>query len=106
MEFSSKTTVPLTSPCWLLAGSRSIPLTFVINRPPRSPDLNPIENLWDVLEQDVKGNHTAPTNLTELWTALANIWQVNPMEPFQKFVEPIPRRGAVIIKVREGPTRF
>ncbi|GFX14364.1 transposable element Tcb2 transposase [Trichonephila clavipes] len=45
----------------------------VIHWPPRSPDLNPIGHLWDVLEQGVKGHHTAPTNLTELWTALANI---------------------------------
>ncbi|GFV96177.1 RNase H domain-containing protein [Trichonephila clavipes] len=45
----------------------------VINWPPRSPDLNPIEHLWDVLEQDVKGPHTAPTNHSESWPALANI---------------------------------
>ncbi|GFX76828.1 hypothetical protein TNCV_1952691 [Trichonephila clavipes] len=40
---------------------------------PRSPDLNPIEHLWDVLEQGLEGHHTAPTNLPELWTALVNI---------------------------------
>ncbi|GFX15021.1 juvenile hormone acid O-methyltransferase [Trichonephila clavipes] len=44
----------------------------VINWPPRTADLNPIESLWDVLEQCVKGRHTAPTNFIELWTALAN----------------------------------
>ncbi|GFV81054.1 transposable element Tcb2 transposase [Trichonephila clavipes] len=54
----------------------------VINWPPRSLDLNAIEHLWVVLEQGVKGRHTAPKNFTELWTALANIWQVIPMEPF------------------------
>ncbi|GFU24485.1 hypothetical protein TNCV_2264451 [Trichonephila clavipes] len=41
--------------------------------PSRSPYLNPIELLWEVLEQCVKGHPTASTNLTELWTALANI---------------------------------
>ncbi|GFV27723.1 transposable element Tcb2 transposase [Trichonephila clavipes] len=78
----------------------------VINWPPRSPDLNPIDNLWDVLEQDVKGNHTAPTYLTELWTALANIWQVIPIEHFKKLVESMPRHMAVVIKARKGPTRY
>ncbi|GFW22168.1 transposable element Tcb2 transposase [Trichonephila clavipes] len=72
----------------------------------RSPDVNPIEHLCDVLEQGVKGHRTAPTNLTELWTALANIWQVIPMERFQKLVESIPRRVAAIIKARGGPTRY
>ncbi|GFX02131.1 transposable element Tcb2 transposase [Trichonephila clavipes] len=52
---------------------------YVIHWPPRSSDLNPFENLWNVLEQGVNGHHTAPTNLTELWTALANIWQVIPV---------------------------
>ncbi|GFW16350.1 glycine receptor subunit alpha-3 [Trichonephila clavipes] len=61
----------------------------VINWPPRRSDLNLIKNLWVVLEEDVKGHHTAPTNLTELWTALANIWQVIPVERFQNFVESV-----------------
>ncbi|GFT53269.1 hypothetical protein TNCV_4233631 [Trichonephila clavipes] len=54
MEFSSKTTVLLTNPSWLLAGWMSIPLT-------RRLDLNPVKHLCDVLEQGVKGHHTAPT---------------------------------------------
>ncbi|GFW37391.1 transposable element Tcb2 transposase [Trichonephila clavipes] len=78
----------------------------VINFPTGSTDLNPIENLWDVLEQGVKGHHTAPTNLTELWKALANIWQVVPEDLFQKLVESMPRRVAAVIKAREGPTRY
>ncbi|GFU91381.1 transposable element Tc1 transposase [Trichonephila clavipes] len=48
----------------------------VINWPPKSPDLNPIKHVWDVLEQGRKGHHKAPTSLTELWTVLANIRQV------------------------------
>lgn len=78
----------------------------VMNFPPRSPDLNPIEHLWDVLEQGVQGHHTAPKNLTELWTVLANIWQAIPVERFQKLVESMPRRVAAVIKARGGPTRY
>ncbi|GFW23865.1 transposable element Tcb2 transposase [Trichonephila clavipes] len=78
----------------------------VINWPPRSSELYTIEHIWHVLEQCVKDHHTAPTNLTELWTALANIWQVNPVERFQKLVESIPRRVAAVIKARGGPTRY
>ncbi|GFW20165.1 transposable element Tc1 transposase [Trichonephila clavipes] len=44
----------------------------VINWSTKSPDLNPIEHLWNILEQGGKGHHTASTNLTVLWTALAN----------------------------------
>ncbi|GFW09326.1 hypothetical protein TNCV_4276541 [Trichonephila clavipes] len=80
MEFPSKTTVPLASPGQLLADWMSNPVSFVISWPPRSSDLNPIVHLWEVLEQGVKGHHTAPTNLTELLTVLANIWQVIPVK--------------------------
>ncbi|GFU45846.1 transposable element Tcb2 transposase [Trichonephila clavipes] len=72
----------------------------VINWTPRSRDLNPIEHLWDVLEQGVKGHHTAPKNLTELWTTLANICKVISVECFRKLVESMPRRVAVVIKTR------
>ncbi|GFU82637.1 putative transposable element [Trichonephila clavipes] len=48
---------------------------------PGNPDLkNPIEPLWDVLEQGVKDHHTASTNFTKLWTALANIWFPTPIK--------------------------
>ncbi|GFT22521.1 transposable element Tcb2 transposase [Trichonephila clavipes] len=59
----------------------------VINWSPRSSGLNPIEHLWDVLEQGVKDHHTAPMNLAEFCTALANIGQVIPVKQFQKLVE-------------------
>ncbi|GBN10726.1 hypothetical protein AVEN_54213-1 [Araneus ventricosus] len=52
----------------------------VMNWPPRSPDLNPIEHLWDVSEKSVKAHHTTPSTLTELWTALADVWQAIPVE--------------------------
>ncbi|GFX60675.1 transposable element Tcb2 transposase [Trichonephila clavipes] len=78
MEFSYKTIAPPTSPGWLL----------------------------DVLEQGVKCHHTAPKNITELWTALKNIWQAIPVERFQKLVESMPRPAATVIKVRGGPTRY
>ncbi|GFX79241.1 hypothetical protein TNCV_695531 [Trichonephila clavipes] len=39
----------------------------------------------------MKGPDTTPKNLTELWTALANIWQVIPMERFRNLAESMPR---------------
>ncbi|GFV29400.1 transposable element Tcb2 transposase [Trichonephila clavipes] len=75
------------------------------NWPPRSPNLNPIEHLLDILEQDVKGHHTAPTNLIELWTALANIWLFIPEERFQKLTVSMPRSVSSVIKARRRPTR-
>ncbi|GFW72382.1 DDE_3 domain-containing protein [Trichonephila clavipes] len=100
-EFSSKTTVPLTG----LLPEHSSDFS-VIYWSPRSPDLSPIEHLWDVLEQGVKGHHTAPKNLSEVWTALANIWQVILVERFQKRVESMPHFVVAVINARGGPTHY
>ncbi|GFX13289.1 transposable element Tcb2 transposase [Trichonephila clavipes] len=78
----------------------------VKNWPPRNPDSYSIEHPWDVLEQGLKDHHTVLMNLTELWTALATIWKVITVERFQKLVEYIPRRVAVVIKARRGTTRY
>ncbi|GFX97148.1 transposable element Tcb2 transposase [Trichonephila clavipes] len=70
----------------------------VIHWPPRCSDINPTKYLLDVSEQGVKDDHTAPTNLTEFWIAVANIRLGIPVERFQKFVQSMLRRGAAVIK--------
>ena len=40
--------------------------------PPRSPDLNPIENIWGLMEKELKKLHI--TNSYHLKQALKNIW--------------------------------
>ncbi|GBN26135.1 hypothetical protein AVEN_165619-1 [Araneus ventricosus] len=72
----------------------------------RSPDLNPIDHLWDILEKGVKAHHTTPATLTELWKALADVWQAIPVERFLKLVESMSRRVAAVITARGGPSRY
>ncbi|GBM29445.1 Transposable element Tcb2 transposase [Araneus ventricosus] len=79
---------------------------FVMNLPHRSPDLNAIEHFWYVLEKGLKAHHTTPATLTELWTALADVWQAIPVRNFRIPVESMPRRMAAVIKVTGGPTRY
>jgi len=40
----------------------------VLKFPPQSPDLNPIEHLWDVVELELRALH--PTNLHQLQDAI------------------------------------
>ncbi len=37
--------------------------------PPQSPDLNPIEHLWDVVEREIRIMDVKPTNLQKLCDA-------------------------------------
>ncbi|GFV21080.1 hypothetical protein TNCV_1568761 [Trichonephila clavipes] len=50
----------------------------------------------------VKDYHTASTNHTELWTVLANIWQVTPVKLFQKLAESMLHRVVAVIKPEEN----
>ncbi len=42
--------------------------------PPQSPDLNPIEHLWDVVEREIPIMDVQPTNLQQLRNAIMSIW--------------------------------
>ncbi|GFW10931.1 transposable element Tcb2 transposase [Trichonephila clavipes] len=47
-------------------------------RPARSPDLNPIENVWDALGRQVAGRNYPPTNKNTLIRALTEEWDKLP----------------------------
>jgi transposase len=60
--------------------------------PPQSPDLNPIEMLWDELDRRVKENQ--PTSAQHMWELLQGSGKA-----FQvKLVERIPRVCKAVIK--------
>ncbi|GFX01860.1 hypothetical protein TNCV_370491 [Trichonephila clavipes] len=44
----------------------------------RSPDLNPIENVWDALGRQVAGRNYPPTNKNTLIRALTEEWDKLP----------------------------
>ena len=57
--------------------------THSINRmawPAQSPDLNPIEHLWDHLDRQVRKRKTLPTSLPMLEAALLEEWARIPVE--------------------------
>ncbi|KAG3107997.1 hypothetical protein PI125_g12213 [Phytophthora idaei] len=43
-----------------------------LGHPPRSPDLNPIENLWFIMKKEL--NRTPATSLDDLKVKLRHIW--------------------------------
>ncbi|GFW81438.1 uncharacterized protein TNCV_377861 [Trichonephila clavipes] len=70
-----------------------------------------VYDLWCVYQPpsmkfETKRERPLPTNLTELWIALTNIWEVIPVERFQKIIESMPCPMADVIKARGGPTCY
>ncbi|GFV33218.1 transposable element Tcb1 transposase [Trichonephila clavipes] len=51
--------------------------------PANSPELNPIENLWDHLDRVVRAMDPQPRNLAQLATALESAWLTHPREHLQ-----------------------
>ncbi len=72
----------------------------------QSPDINPIEHLWDLVEREICIMDVQPTNLHQLRDAIRSIWTKISEECFQHLVESIPRRIKAVLKAKGGPTRY
>ncbi len=60
--------------------------------PAQSPDLNPIEHLWDVLKRKVRKHKPHSKNLNELMVVLEEKWYEIEPEILENLVESMPRR--------------
>ncbi|UYV73054.1 hypothetical protein LAZ67_10001682 [Cordylochernes scorpioides] len=54
--------------------------------PARSPDLNPIEHVWDALGRRIGARHPSPRTLVELRTALLEEWGLLPLDLLQSLL--------------------
>ncbi|GFW33193.1 transposable element Tc3 transposase [Trichonephila clavipes] len=57
-----------------------------------SPDLNPIENVWDALGRQVAGRNYPPTNKNTLIRALTEEWDKLPQQLLNNVVQNMVRR--------------
>lgn len=72
--------------------------------PPQSPDINPIENLWDVLDQKIR--QRSISNKNDLKTALLEEWANISRTVTENLVKSMPRRIEEVIKRKGGPTKY
>jgi hypothetical protein len=72
--------------------------------PAQSPDLNPIENLWSILDQ--KCQSRKPKNAATLFDVLAEEWARLDVKILQNLVDSMPRRLEAVIAAKGLPTHY
>jgi len=80
----------------------------LINWPPSSPDLNPIENIWRILKQRIRNrNPHGGWSLQQLEEALIDIWNHEiTVDQINKLIDSIPERIAKVRLRRGAQTSF
>ncbi|KMQ90442.1 sodium-coupled monocarboxylate transporter 1 [Lasius niger] len=76
----------------------------LLDWPPQSPDLNPIEILWSILDRNV--DKTGVTNKNNYFDALQRAWENLDLNNLHNLVESMPRRLAAVIKAKGGHTKY
>lgn len=77
----------------------------VLAIPPCSPDLNPIEHLWDHLDRQLRKG-PQPANLRVLERELINIWENIPQRFVFNYINSMRQRCLDVIRAQGGHTRY
>ncbi|UYV84230.1 Transposase [Cordylochernes scorpioides] len=68
--------------------------------PPYSPDLSPIEHVWDIIGRRLHAL-PQPRSEDELWQMVEREWRAIPQDAIRTLIDSLPRRVAACIAVRE-----
>ena len=72
--------------------------------PAQSPDLNPIENLWSILDFRLK--HRSPKNEEELMETLRIAWEDLEVDLLERLADSMPARCQAVIDCKGGSTKY
>ena len=72
--------------------------------PPQSPDLNPIENIWALLDKNITIENRR--NRDEFFKSLVDAWNNLSLDVLKNLVESLPRRLEAVVKSKGGNTKY
>jgi isopentenyl phosphate kinase len=74
--------------------------------PAMSPDLNPIEHIWDMLSHRIQAREPPVQNIRQLEAELHREWQQLSQQDIRRLTGGMRRRVEAIIQARGGCTRY
>lgn len=77
----------------------------VLKWPSQSPDLNPIEHLWEHIERQIRQNHTI-SNKSDLFKAIRTEWNRVSPEIIEKLIFSMNSRCAAVIQANGYATKY
>ncbi|GMF17422.1 unnamed protein product [Phytophthora fragariaefolia] len=80
---------------------------LVMKWPARSPDLNPIENLWAILSRTVYDNGKKQySSVSELREAVLAAWESVDQATLATLVDSMPKRLVEVLEKKRGKTHY
>ena len=74
--------------------------------PAKSPDLNPIENVWGVMKQQLSRRLLPQHTINDLWDMLLEEWNNVPIRTIRQFIPSMSRRIQSCIDANGGYTPY
>ena len=78
----------------------------VMEWPSQSPDLNPIEHLWNHVKKKLGEYEEPPSGVHELWDQFQEEWEKIEPSVCQNLIESMPRRIEAVLKAKGGYTKY
>ena len=78
----------------------------VMEWPSQSPDLNPIEHLWNHVKKKLGEYEEPPSGVHELWDQFQEEWEKIEPSVCQNLIKSMPRRIEAVLKAKGGYTKY
>jgi hypothetical protein len=78
----------------------------VLPWPANSPDLNPIENVWQKMKFVINRSNPRPKNKNELMDLITKVWDEFSLGDCRNLIESMPKRINLVLKSKGYPTKY
>jgi len=76
------------------------------NFPPHSPDVNPIESVWNILKGRIYERKPRPTTYEAIYAAIQEEWDNLEPDDYAELILSMPSRVEAVLKANGGHTKY